>query len=147
MTTLLVMWMGKWKKKKSTYEYHHTPTTLLVASFGGACAFLTVVNTIGDIVESLGHHAAKLLAWQVNMGALCVGSATFFVFLYFLELLETRSRITAWHSSAPWLPLVGLTAIATAVHVPFYIVAAVGASYGVWAYRRTNSVRRLARLP
>jgi hypothetical protein len=139
--------MGKWKKKKPTYEYHDTPTTLLVASFGGACAFFTVVNTIDDIVESLGHQANKLLAWQVNMGALCVGIATFFIFLFILELLETRSKIMAWRSSAPWLPLVGLTAIATAIHIPFYVVALVGASYGVWAYRRTSGVRRLARLP
>jgi hypothetical protein len=54
VTTLLVKLMGKWKKKKSTYEYHDTPITLLVTSFGGACAFFTVVNTIGDIVELLG---------------------------------------------------------------------------------------------
>lgn len=141
------MQMGKWKKKKSTYEYHDTPTTLLVASFGGACAFIIVVNTIDVIVESFGHQATKLLAWQVNMGALCVGIATFFVFLYILELLETRSKTTAWRSSAPWLPLAGLSAIATVIHIPFYIVALIGAIYGVWAYRRTNSVRRLTRLP
>jgi hypothetical protein len=139
--------MGKWKKKKSTYEYHDTPTTLLVASFGGACAFIIVVNTIDVIVESFGHQATKLLAWQVNMGALCVGIATFFVFLYILDLLETRSKTTAWRSSAPWLPLAGLSAIATVIHIPFYIVALIGAIYGVWAYRRTNSVRRLTRLP
>jgi hypothetical protein len=138
--------MGKWKKKKSTYEYHDTWTTLLVASFGGFCAFIAVVNTIGDIVESLGGQANKLLAWQVNMGALCVGIATFFIFLFILELLETRSKITAWRSSAPWLPLAGLAAIATVIHIPFYIVALIGTIYGVWAYRRTSSVRRLTRL-
>ena len=135
--------MAKWKKRKPTYEYHDTPTTLGVASFGGACAFITVVNTIGDIVESLGHQANKLLAWQVNMGALCVGIATFFVFLFILELLETRSKIVAWRSSAPWLPLVGLTAIATVIHIPFFIVALMGAIYCVWAYRWTSNVRRL----
>jgi hypothetical protein len=139
--------MGQWKKKKSTYEYHHTPTTLLVASFGGACAFITVENTIDDIMESWGHQVNKLLGWQVDMGALCVGIIAFFVFLFILEVLETRSKIIAWRSSAPWLPLVGLTAIATVVHIPFYVVALIGAIYGVWAYRRTSSVRRLARLP
>lgn len=139
--------MAKWNKNKPAYEYHDTPTTLLVALFGGACAFITVVNTIGDIVESLGHQAKKLLAWQVNMGALCVGVATFFVFLFILELLETRSKITAWRSSAPWLPLAGLTAIATVIHVPFYVVAPIGAIYGIWAYHRTNRVRRLTHLP
>jgi hypothetical protein len=139
--------MAKWKKKKPTFEYHDTPTTLVVASFGGACAFITVVNTIGDIVESLGHQANKLLAWQVNMGALCVGIVTFFVFLFILVVLETRSKITAWRSSAPWLPLAGLTAIATVIHISFYIVALTGVIYGVWAYRRTSIIRQMARLP
>lgn len=32
-------------------------------------------------------------------------------------------------------------------HIPFYVVALAGASYGVWAYRRTSGVRRLVRLP
>jgi hypothetical protein len=139
--------MAKWKKKKPTFEYHDTPTTLVVASFGGACAFITVVNTIGDIVESLGHQANKLLAWQVNMGALCVGIVTFFIFLFILVVLETRSKITAWRSSAPWLPLAGLTAIATVIHISFYIVALTGVIYGVWAYRRTSIIRQMARLP
>jgi hypothetical protein len=139
--------MAKWKKKKPTFEYHDTPTTLVVASFGGACAFITVVNTIGDIVESLGHQANKLLAWQVNMGALCVGIVTFFIFLFILVMLETRSKITAWRSSAPWLPLAGLTAIATVIHISFYIVALTGVIYGVWAYRRTSIIRQMARLP
>jgi hypothetical protein len=40
------------------------------------------------------------------------------------------------------LPLVGLTAIATVVHIPFYVVALIGAIYGILAYRRTSSVRR-----
>jgi len=142
----LVRQMRKWKKK-STYEYFHLPTTLLVASFGGACAFYTIENTIDDILESWGHHANKPLEWQVNMGALCVGTLTFVVFLFILQVLETRSKLTAWRSSASWVPLIGLTAVDTVVHIPFYVVALAGASYGVWAYRRTSGVRRLVRLP
>jgi hypothetical protein len=53
--------MGRWKKKKSTYEYHDTSMTLIVASFGGACAFITVENTIDDIMEASSHHANRLL--------------------------------------------------------------------------------------
>lgn len=142
----LVRQMRKWKKK-STYEYFHLPTTLLVASFGGACAFYTIENTIDDILESWGHHANKPLEWQVNMGALCVGTLTFVVFLSILQVLETRSKLTAWRSSASWVPLIGLTAVDTVLHIPFYVVALAGASYGVWAYRRTSGVRRLVRLP
>jgi hypothetical protein len=138
--------MGK-RKKTSTYEYNHTPTTLLVASFGGACAFVTVENTIADILGLWGYQVNKLLAWQVNMGALCVGIVTFTFFLFILEVIETRSKIIAWRTSVPWLPLVGLTAIATLVHIPFYVVVLISAICVVWAYRRTCSVRRLHRLP
>jgi hypothetical protein len=79
------------------------------------------------------------------MGSVFVGIVTFIVFLFILEFLETRSQITAWRSSAPWLPLVGLTGLATAVHIPFYIALLVGVSYAVWAYRRTCSVRHSLR--
>jgi hypothetical protein len=145
--TFLVTQMRKWKKKRSTCEFHDTPMTLLVASFGGACAFITVENTIDDIMESWSHHVNKLLGWQIDMGAICVGTLTFIIFLFILQFLETRSKITAWRSSAPWLPLVGLTAIATPIHIPFYLVATIGGVYCVWAYRRTNGVRQSARLP
>jgi hypothetical protein len=50
-------------------------------------------------------------------------------------------------SSAPWLPLVGLTWLATIIHIPFYIVISVGIIYGVFAYRQTSKVRRLTRQP
>jgi len=44
-------------------------------------------------------------------------------------------KITAWLSSAPWLPLIEFSVLATVVHIPLYIVLLVGASYAVWAYR------------
>jgi hypothetical protein len=72
---------------------------------------------------------------------------TFFIFLFILEVLETRSRMTAWRSSVPWLPLVGLTMLATIIHIPYYIVILAGTIYGVWAYRQTSSVRQSSRLP
>lgn len=144
-TDMPVMQMRKWKKK-SSYEFRDTTTTLLVASFGGACAFITVENTIDDIMELWGHQARKLLGWQVDMGALCVGVITFFAFVFILGVLETRSKITAWRSSAPWLPLVGLTGIAAVIHIPFYVVAPIGAIYSVWAYRKTSNVRRSPRV-
>jgi len=131
------------RRVQSSHDYNHTPTTLLMALFGGACAFITVESTLPDAVESLEHHMNKLPGWQVHMGSACVGIIAFLTFLFILELLETRSKRTAWRCSAPWLPLFGLTAIATAVHVPFYLVALVGAIYGVFAYRRTSSERRL----
>ena len=138
------MRMGQ-RKKQSSHEYNHSPTTLLVALFGAACVFITVESIYGDANDAGWKQMNRLPAWQVHMGSGCVGIITFFVFLFILEFLETKSRMTAWRSSAPWLPLVGLTALATLVHVPFYIVLLVGASYAVWAYRRTCSVRRSLR--
>jgi len=40
---VLVMQMGQ-EKKQSSYEYNHSPTTLLVALFGGACALAAPWN-------------------------------------------------------------------------------------------------------
>jgi hypothetical protein len=138
------MQMGQ-RKKQSSHEYNHSPTTLLVALFGGACAFITIESIYGDANDAGWQEMNRFPAWQVHMGSTCVGIITFFVFLFILEFLETRSRITAWRSSAPWLPLVGFTALATIFHISFCIVLPAGASYVVWAYRRTCSARRLPR--
>jgi hypothetical protein len=132
-------------KKKGSCEYNDTSITLLVALFGGACAFITVESICGDANDAGWQQMNRLPAWQVHMGSACVGIVTFFVFLFILEFLETKSRITAWRSSAPWLPLVGFTALATIVHIPFCIVLLAGSSYAVWAYRRTCSARRSPR--
>ncbi len=133
-------------KKRLSHEYHHTPITLLVALFGGACAFIAVEIFLPDLLESCERQIGKFPRWQIHMGAMCIEVTTFFMLLFFLELLETKSRITAWRASAPWLPLVGLTLLATIIHIPYYIVILAGIIYGVWAYRQTSSVRRSPRL-
>jgi hypothetical protein len=138
--------MGK-RKRQSSYEYNHTPTTLLMALFGGTCAFIAVETTLPDLMELWWRQMKKLPGWQVHMGSACSGIITFLTFLFILEVLETKSRITAWRSSAPWLPLVGLTLLATIIHIPYYIVILAGTIYGVWAYRQTSSVRRSSGLP
>jgi hypothetical protein len=138
--------MGK-RKKRSSYEFNHTSTTLMIALFACACAFLAVETTLLDLMESLGFQMKKLPGWQFHMGSASSGIMTFFIFLFILEVLETRSRMTAWRSSVPWLPLVGLTMLATIIHIPYYIVILAGTIYGVWAYRQTSSVRQSSRLP
>jgi hypothetical protein len=45
--------MGK-RKRRSSYQYNHTSTTLLMALFGGACAFIAVETTLPDLIESWG---------------------------------------------------------------------------------------------
>jgi len=131
------------RRVQSSHDYNHTPTTLLMALFGGACAFITVESTFPDVMDPLEHHVNKLPGWQVHMGSACVGFVAFLTFLFILEAFETSSKKTAWRCSAPWIPLVGLTATASVIHIPFYLVALIGFVYGVCAYRRTSSVRRL----
>lgn len=133
--------MGK-RRKGASYEYNDTETTLLVALFCGACTILTVESYAGDAKDMGWLFMDSVPAWQLHMGSACIGIIAFFVFLCILEFIETRSRTTAWRSSVPWLPLVGLTGLATAVHISIYIVILVGGGYSVWAYRRTCSVRR-----
>ncbi|MGA7829509.1 MAG: hypothetical protein WCA21_00935 [Terracidiphilus sp.] len=138
---MLVMQMGQ-RKKQSSHENNHNPTTLFVALFGGACAFITVESICGDANDAGWQQMNRFPAWQVHMGSICIGIITFIVFLFILEFLETKSRIKAWRSSSPWLPLAGFTALATIVHIPFCIVLLADASYAVWAYHRTSRVRR-----
>jgi hypothetical protein len=103
--------------------------------------------TLPDVLDVWGSRINNFPEWQFHMGSTCVGIATFFTFLFLLELHETKSRITAWRSSAPWLPLVGLTSLATIIRIHYFIVILVGTICGVWAYRKTSSVRSSPRLP
>lgn len=146
MTVLQVMQMGQ-RKNNASYEYNDTLRTLLVALFFSVCSVLAIESIAGDAKDAGWLHMDRVPAWQLHMGAACVGIMTFFVFLYILELLETKSRLTAWRSSAPWLPLVGLTALTTVVHISFCVVLLVSSGYAAWAYRRTCSVRRSSGSP
>ena len=137
--------MGR-RKNRSSDEYSHTPTTLMVALLAGSCAFIAVETTLPNALDVWGSQMNKFPGWQFHMGSACGGIVTFLAFLFLLELHETRSLITAWRSSAPWLPLVGLTLLATIVHIPYYIVILVGAIFAVWACLQTSSVRRSPRL-
>ena len=136
--------MGK-RKRQASHEYNDTLTTLFIAVFGGVCGFIAVESTLPDVMELWGRQTNKLPGWQAHMGSACCGIATFFVLLFILEVHETRSRVTAWRSSAPWLPLVGLTLLATIIHIPYAIVIMAGTINSVWAYRQTSSVRRSLR--
>ena len=130
------------RKNRSGDEYSRTPITLLVALLGGSCAFIAVETTLPDVLDVWGSQMNKFPEWQFHTGSACSGILTFFTFLFLLELHETKSRITAWRSSAPWLPLVGLSLLATIIHIPYFIVILAGVICGVWAYRQTSSVRR-----
>jgi hypothetical protein len=132
--------MGK-RRKRSNYEPGDTSSALKIAFFGGACAFITVENTLPDLLEPAGHKLINLSAWQLHMGSGCAGIATFSLFLFVLELAQTKSRAAAWRISSPWLPLIGLTLMATIIHIPSSIVIPVGTLYSMWAYH-LNSIAR-----
>jgi hypothetical protein len=103
----------------------------MLALLGGLCAFIAVETTLPDVMDVWGSQMNKFPGWQFHMGSACSGVMTFFTFLFFLELFETRSRMTAWRTSVPWTPLVGLTLLAAIVHIPYYIVILVGTICGV----------------
>jgi ABC-type uncharacterized transport system permease subunit len=72
---------------------------------------------------------------------MCMGMVAFVITFFLLEALGRKSKTIAWRSSVPWLPLIVLTAVATAIHIPIYVVIIAAAIYSVWAYRRTRAVR------
>jgi hypothetical protein len=95
-----------------------------------------------EIQEAKDPHAQVLTEWRVHMGAACMGAAGLVVILYLLELLGRQSKIIAWRSNWPWLPLVGFTAMATVIHIPAYAAVSACEIYSVWAFRGTYSLRR-----
>jgi len=117
---------------------------LLIAFLGGLAISFYVGSALLDF-ESIGEKSTwKLPDWQVNMGSICVGMMAFVVILFCLEILRKRSKIAGWRSSWPWLPLVGLTALATFVHIPVYLIISVGVLYSIWAYSRICKVSGLS---
>lgn len=104
-------------------------------------------NLLGDIQGGGDHHRSSLANWQVHMCAISMGAAAFVTVLFLMELLSRRSRIDAWRRSWPWLPLVGITAAATVIHIPTYAVIVVCAIACAWAYLKTRkaAVERPAR--
>lgn len=113
-----------------------------------AIATLFGVGTLycGEIVydnirDSGTHDMRHLPGWRAHMGSACVGSLAFVAVLFLLESLGRRSRLVAARSAAPWVPVVALTGLATAIHIPIYVVILAAAIYSPWAYLRTRAVR------
>jgi hypothetical protein len=132
--------MGK-RREQSHDDLSPTSIALLAAFLGGVGVLFYGESLLHDLQDSGGRHTKVLADWQVHMGSASMGAAALVVILYFLELLGRQSKIIAWRSSWPWLPLVGFTVIATVIHVPAYAVISACAIYSVWAYQRTHSVR------
>ncbi len=130
----------KQKREPRDREFEQTLFGLLIAVLAGAAISLFADSAFVDF-QSIGDREFQMLArWQIDMGSICLGVAAFVVVLFCLEILSKRSKMAGWRSSWPWLPLIGLTAMATFVHIPTYIVLPAGAIYCGWAYRRISKV-------
>jgi hypothetical protein len=118
-----------------------TNLALFVGFFGGLGIVTYGESLLGDIQSEGDLQGPSLANWQVHMGAACMGTVGFVVIFFLLELLGRQSKISAWRSSWPWLPLVGLTALATVIHIPAYAVIPMCVLDAVWAYQRIQAAR------
>ena len=132
--------MGK-RREQSHDDLSPTSIALLAAFLGGLGILIFGESLLGDIQGEGESHARSLASWQIHMGAACMGAAALVVILYLLELLGRQSKIIAWRSSWPWLPLVGLTALATVIHIPAFAVIVMCVLDAAWASYRTRTAR------
>jgi hypothetical protein len=112
-----------------------------LAALFGAGAFYCAEIIYDNIKDSGAPDMRQLPGWRAHMGSACVGSLAFVTALFLLESLGRRSRLVAARSAVPWLPIVALTGLATAVHIPICVVIVVAAIYSPWAYLRTRAAR------
>jgi hypothetical protein len=131
--------MRKAKQQKNTSEA--TPMAVALAALFGAGAFYCVEIIYDNIKDSGAPDLLRLPGWRAHMGSACAGSLAFVTALFLLESLGRRSRFVAARSVVPWLPIVALTGLATAIHIPIYAVILVAAIYSPWAYLRTRAMR------
>lgn len=124
--------MKKVKHRKKTAD--STPRAVALAALFGATA-LSCAEMIYDNIKDFGVSETPPIAlWRVHMASVCVGSTTFVTSLFLLERLGRRSGILALRTAVPWLPIVALTALATAIHIPMLLVICLTAIYSMWAY-------------
>lgn len=128
------------RKQKPIYSPEQT-----IIAFGVGClacaGIAYVLETTYDYMIETGEKLPGLPGWRAHMGTACLGLSVLILTFYLLEVLGRESKVIAWRASSPWLPLVGLTAMATVVHMPAYVVIVVSLMYSVWAFRRMRSVR------
>jgi hypothetical protein len=130
------------KKARETQDDLEVTTGALAIGFLGGLGIVNYGESLlGDIQGTGESHARSLANWQVHMGAACMGTAAFVVILFLLVLLGHKSKVSAWRFTLPWLPLVGLTALATAIHFPAYVVILMCALDVAWAYYKTRVAR------
>ena len=118
-----------------------TPVAVAIATLCGVGALYCAEIMYDNIKDSGAADMRQLPGWRAHMAFACVGTLAFVISLFFLESLGGRSRRRALRSAVPWLPLVALTGLSTAIHIPMYLVVLVAGFYSPWAYLRTRAVR------
>jgi hypothetical protein len=94
-----------------------TPIAIAAAAVFGCGAFYCAEIIYGNINDT-----RPIQEWPAHWSSACVASVVFVVGLYLLESLGRRSKVVALRSAAPWLPIIGITGLATAVHLPVNVV-------------------------
>jgi len=94
-----------------------------------------------NIKDSGAPDMRQFPSWRAHMGSACIGSVAFVIALFLLESLGRGSRRIAARSVTPWWPIVALTGLATAIHIPIYLVILFGALYSPWAYLHKRRAR------
>lgn len=131
--------MGR-RREVQLYDGGQTSIAVIIAGIGGGGIWFYIDSTLDDM-QGIGYqHARRLPDWQIHTAAACLGTVTFLMILFCLELMARRSKMMAWRSSWPFLPLIGLTGLASLIHIPAYAVIPIGALLCVWAYRQTSRV-------
>jgi hypothetical protein len=131
--------MKKAKPQKQITD--STPTAVALATFFGAAALYCGEIIYDNIKDSGAPDMRQLPGWRAHMASACVGTLAFVISLFLLESLGRRSKGSALRSTVPWLPVVALTGLATAIHIPVYMVALLIALYSPWAYLHTRQTR------
>ncbi len=131
--------MKKAKQQKQTTD--STPMAVTLATLCGAGALYCGEIIYDNIKDSGAPDMRQLPGWRAHMASACIGTLAFVISLFLLESLGRRSKGSALRSTVPWLPVVAFTALATAIHIPIYVVALLIAIYSPWAYLHTRQTR------
>jgi hypothetical protein len=132
--------MKKTKQQKRARDL--TPMAVAIATLTGAAALYCGEIIYDNIKDSGAPDMRQLPGWRAHMASACVGTLAFVISFFLLESLSRRSKGSALRSTVPWLPVVALTGLATAIHIPTYMVALLIALYSPWAYLYSRQARQ-----
>lgn len=131
----------QYKSADPEWRADPTPAAIVIAGIGGACGIYSALLLQDALTKSGTITLPWLPSWRAHMAIAWVGITTFVISLFFLEVLNRRSKYKAFKSSASWLSLVVVSAAASAIHIPIFIVVVVSGACCWWAYHRTRAIR------